>query len=70
LIVDRKTSTGTFHSLLAERPEDEGLVWQQFLDLVWQYPQAPIFHFCSYEVDTVKRLAKLYNTRESKFDRY
>jgi len=62
LIVDRKTSTGTFHSLLAERPEDEGLVWQQFLDLVWQYPQAPIFHFCSYEVDTVKRLAKLYNT--------
>jgi len=36
------------------------LIWQQFLDLVWQYPA--IFHFCPYEVDTVKRLARLYRT--------
>lgn len=62
LVVDRQAKTETFHSLLAERPEEEGLIWQQFLDLVWQYPLAPIFHFCSYEVDTVKRLAKLYHT--------
>ncbi len=62
LVVDHEAKTETFHSLLAERAEDEGLIWQQFLDLVWQYPQAPIFHFCSYEVDTFKRLAKLYNT--------
>ncbi len=62
LVVDRQAKTETFHSLLAEGPENEGLIWQQFLDLVWQYPLAPIFHFCSYEVDTVKRLAKLYHT--------
>lgn len=62
LVVDHQAKTETFHSLLAERPEEEKLIWQQFLDLVWQYPLAPIFHFCSYEVDTVKRLAKLYNT--------
>jgi len=37
-------------------------VWQQFLDLVWQYPTAPIFHFCPFEVQTVERLAKLYGT--------
>ncbi|MHC5832771.1 MAG: TM0106 family RecB-like putative nuclease, partial [Nostoc sp.] len=30
--------------------------------LVWQYPEAPIYHFCVYEFDTVKRLAKLYRT--------
>lgn len=62
LVVDRQTNTETFYSLLAERPEDEELIWQQFLDLVWQYPSAPIFHFCPYEVDTVKRLARLYRT--------
>ena len=62
LVVDRQAKTETFHSLLAEGPENEGLIWEQFLNLVWQYPLAPIFHFCSYEVDTVKRLAKLYHT--------
>jgi uncharacterized protein len=62
LVVDNQTKTKTFHSLLAERPEEEESIWQQFLDLVWQYPLAPIFHFCAYELDTVKRLAKLYNT--------
>ena len=62
LVVDRQANTETFHALLAERSDMEELVWQQFLDLVEQYPLAPIFHFCAYEVDTVKRLAKLYHT--------
>lgn len=67
LVVDRHTKTEKFYPLLAEKPEDEELIWQQFLDLVWQYPLAPIFHFCSYEVDTVKRLARLYRTPKDKF---
>ncbi|MEH1888203.1 MAG: TM0106 family RecB-like putative nuclease [Nostoc sp.] len=62
LVVDRLANTEQFYSFLAEKPEDEELVWQQFLDLVWQYPEAPIYHFCVYEFDTVKRLAKLYKT--------
>ena len=62
LVVDRSSKTEKFHSLLAEKVEDEALIWQQFLELVWQYPQAPIFHFFSYEVDTVKRLAQIYQT--------
>jgi uncharacterized protein len=62
LVVDRQTNTEQFYSLLAEKPEDEELIWQQFLDLVWQYPDAPIYHFCVYESDTVKRLGKLYRT--------
>ncbi|OYE01760.1 TM0106 family RecB-like putative nuclease [Nostoc sp. 'Peltigera membranacea cyanobiont' 232] len=62
LVVDRLANTEQFYSFLADKPEDEELVWQQFLDLVWQYPEAPIYHFCAYEFDTVKRLAKLYNT--------
>ncbi|MBW4684115.1 MAG: TM0106 family RecB-like putative nuclease [Komarekiella atlantica HA4396-MV6] len=62
LVVDRKANTEQFYSFMAEKPEDEELIWQQFLNLVWQYPEAPIYHFCVYEFDTVKRLAKLYRT--------
>jgi len=62
LVVDRQGNTEKFYSLLAERPEDEELIWQQFLDLVGQYAEAPIYHFCVYEFDTVKRLARLYRT--------
>ena len=62
LVVDRQAKTEVFHPMLAERQADEGLVWEKFLDLVWQYPNAPIFHFCPYEVQTVKRMAELYGT--------
>jgi predicted RecB family nuclease len=62
LIVDRQKKTEVFHPLLADKPEDESKIWQEFLDLVWAYPDAPIFHFCPYEVQTVGRLAELYGT--------
>ncbi|QLE56790.1 TM0106 family RecB-like putative nuclease [Nostoc sp. TCL26-01] len=62
LVVNKQTNTEEFYSFVAEKPEDEELIWQQFLELVWQYPEAPIYHFCVYEFDTVKRLAKLYRT--------
>ncbi|MUH01845.1 TM0106 family RecB-like putative nuclease [Scytonema sp. UIC 10036] len=62
LIVDRESNTEIFYSLLAESQEDERLIWEQFLNLVGQYPDAPIYHFCVYEFDTVQRLAKLYGT--------
>ncbi|MDB9313601.1 TM0106 family RecB-like putative nuclease [Spirulina sp. CS-785/01] len=60
LCVNHETQEEQFYRFLAERPEDEPLVWQQFLALIWRYPQAPIFHFSEYEVETVKRLTKLY----------
>ncbi|MEY3401374.1 MAG: hypothetical protein RLZZ86_989, partial [Cyanobacteriota bacterium] len=62
LVVDRIANTEQFYSFLAETPNQEQLIWQQFLALVNQYPQAPIYHFCAYEVDTVQRLGKLYHT--------
>ncbi len=62
LVVDRIGETETFHPLLAHSESDEQLVWEQFLDLVWRYPDAPIFHFCPYEVQTVKRLGEYYGT--------
>ncbi|PZV08656.1 MAG: recombinase B [Leptolyngbya sp.] len=65
LVVDRPANTQTFYALLAERPEDEALVWQQLLEVFRRYPTAPIFHFCPFEVQTVERLAKLYGTPHS-----
>ena len=62
LVVDRENNSEQFYSFLAEKPSEEGLIWQQFLELVWQYPDAPIYHFCVYEFDTVQRLAKIYRT--------
>ena len=64
LVVDRVSQTQTFHPLLADQPEQEGDVWLQFIDLVLKYPQAPIYHFCAYEVQTVARLSALYGTPE------
>lgn len=66
LVVDRLAETQTFHPLLAEQPAAEEFIWQQFLDLVWTYPDAPIFHFSPYESDTIKRLSKLYKTPPSR----
>ena len=66
LVVDRENHTEQFYSFIAEKPDEEKLIWQQFLELVWQYPDAPIYHFCVYEFDTVQRLAKLYRTKGSK----
>lgn len=62
LLVDRCERTEKFYPLLAENPEEESQIWQQFLILVNSYPNAPIFHFSEYEIDTMKRLAKLYGT--------
>jgi len=62
LVVDRYNNTEKFHGFLAESAAEEGVAWSQFLELMWTYPIAPIFHFCDYEVKTFKRLAKLYNT--------
>ncbi|MBE9094649.1 TM0106 family RecB-like putative nuclease [Tychonema sp. LEGE 07203] len=62
LVVDRYNKTEEFHGFLAESAAEEGAIWEEFLELMWAYPIAPIFHFCDYEVKTFKRLAKLYQT--------
>ena len=62
LVIDRYNNTEKYYEFLAESAAEEGAAWEQFLELMWTYPIAPIFHFCDYEVKTFKRLAKLYNT--------
>ena len=62
LVIDRYNNTEKYYEFIAESAAEEGVAWSQFLELMWTYPIAPIFHFCDYEVKTFKRLAKLYDT--------
>ena len=60
LVVNNATGDETFHALLAETPDAEETAWFEFLALVDSYPNAPIYHFCPYESQTVRRLSLLY----------
>ena len=60
LAVETATGTETFIPLVAEQPEDEARAWSQFQYVMAEYPQAPVYHFCPYEAQTVRRLAKTY----------
>ncbi|MEM8506112.1 MAG: TM0106 family RecB-like putative nuclease [Cyanobacteria bacterium P01_D01_bin.1] len=62
LVVDNEKQQQTFYALLAEQPEEEEKAWFEFLSLVNCYPDAPIYHFCPYEAQTVARLGQLYGT--------
>ncbi len=62
LVVNHHTQEETFHALVAEAPEHEETAWFEFLALVDSYPQAPIYHFCPYEAQTVSRLSELYGS--------
>jgi len=69
VVVDRSNPQPEFHRLLAEIPEEEGRIWDEFLALVDRYPTAPIFHFCEYERDATKRLAKLYGLGSGRLEK-
>jgi uncharacterized protein len=62
LLVNRQENRQQFYAFLAEKPEDEEKVWQEFFAFVSRYEGAPIFHFSEYEAETIKRLAALYRT--------
>jgi len=63
LVVNHTTQEETFHALVAETPEQEEAAWFSFLALVDSYANAPIYHFCPYEAQTVKRLGELYGNQ-------
>ena len=60
LVKNNQTGAEDFHALLAEAPDAEEAAWFEFLALVDSYPNAPIYHFCPYEAQTVRRLSLLY----------
>ncbi len=53
-----------YHSLWADNVTDEEKIWQEFLAIVNQYPDAPIYHYGSYEVRAIKVLDKRFKTEQ------
>jgi predicted RecB family nuclease len=54
--------TTAHYSFWADTDQDERHMWQQFLDKVNLYPEAPIYHYGSYEARAIAQLAKRYDT--------
>lgn len=50
----------TQHSFWADTPEDEETIWEQLLVKLNEYPEAPIYHYGSYEAKAISELSKRY----------
>ncbi len=54
--------SSTYHPFWADTSQNEAQIWQQFLEKVNQYPDAPIYHYGSYEPKAITKLTKRYGT--------
>lgn len=59
LLVCEENNT-SFHSFWADTIFDEEQLWIQFINKVNEYPEAPIYHYGSYEAKAIAQLAKRY----------
>lgn len=50
------------NSFWADKTSDEALIWQQFFSIINEYPDAPIYHYGSYELKAIDILGKRYTT--------
>jgi predicted RecB family nuclease len=56
-----QADTMDYYAFWADTDDDEGHMWQQYVEKVQQYPEAPIYHYGSYEPRAVVTLAKRYH---------
>ncbi len=54
--------TTEHYSFWANTDQDEHHMWQEFVDKITQYPDAPVYHYGSYEPRAIATLAKRYET--------
>src|SRR5262245_4129463 len=54
--------TTEHHAFWADTDQDERHMWQQFVEKIRQYPDAPVYHYGSYEPRAIATLAKRYAT--------
>ncbi|MBI4902594.1 MAG: IS66 family transposase [Acidobacteria bacterium] len=58
----RARETLTQHAFWAETTEEEESIWRMFIEKAEEYPDAPIYHYGSYEVRAIESLAKRFGT--------
>jgi predicted RecB family nuclease len=52
----------TYHSFWADTQQDETGIWTQFLEMVDEYPDAPIYHYGSYEPRAIAQMSRRYES--------
>lgn len=52
----------SYHSFWANSPEDERRIWAEALEKINRYPEAPIYHYGSYEPRSIDAMAQIYQT--------
>ena len=57
-----KNENNTYHSFWANTIQDEERIWDELLEKANRYPEAPIYHYGSYELRAIDRLSKKYQT--------
>jgi predicted RecB family nuclease len=60
IIRDTATGESRYERLLAEKPEEEGQMWQRFLDLLATWEDFAVYHYAYYERQVFDRLALRY----------
>jgi predicted RecB family nuclease len=62
LLVCDETNSCKHYSFWADVREDEAKIWQQFMEMLDRYPDAPIYHYGDYEVRAISTLTKRYES--------
>jgi predicted RecB family nuclease len=55
-----KDNDTSYKNFWADNIKDEKIIWQQFLEIFYQYPDAPIYHYGNYDLKAVDKLNKRY----------
>src|SRR5205814_462226 len=50
------------HAFWADRIEEEESIWRMFIEKAEEYPDAPIYHYGSYEVRAIESLGNRFGT--------
>ena len=58
-------NTCTYHAFWADTDQDEGQMWSDFLGKISQYPNAPLYHYGSFESRAMVTLSKRHRTEST-----
>jgi predicted RecB family nuclease len=53
----------SYRSFWADTPQEEERVWNQFCEIINEYPDVPIYHYGQYEPRATEKLAERYQTQ-------
>ncbi len=59
-----ESGTQTYHSFFAESPDQEAVMWAEFVEFIERHLDAPIYHYGLFEQEVVQRFAMRYGCSE------